>query len=335
MAITVSPQLLSVVIPTHNREGLLRLSLESLVLQTLDPQHFEVVVVDDGSSDGTAALCRELSARLPLRYFRLQHAGISAAKNLGVFAAQGSIILFFDDDDVAHPELCAEHLKFHQRHPELNVAALGLTEWAPGLTVTPVMRYVMDVGQLLFAYRSLTHGQTLDFSYFWGGRSSCKRLLLVKHGVFNQWFGRIIEDIELGYRLSRIGLTVIFNRHARQFMNRPLTYEDFCRRCEAQGAAYWKFSRLHADAAAQRYCRVEGARDKWDEMARRLPAKVRRVAELQRLAHRQSRLRKPLEKELFGLYAWTFEAFRAKGVVSAIDAEIAGTASTRPERKRA
>src|SRR5687768_10329428 len=96
---------ISVIIPTWNRAALLRESLESLATQSLPSSEFEVVVVDDGSSDHTGQVCRELSSRVSLRYFRIENSGISAAKNLGVFAAAGSILVFFDDDDVAHPHL--------------------------------------------------------------------------------------------------------------------------------------------------------------------------------------------------------------------------------------
>ena len=320
MAFSTTPRLLSVIIPTHNRAGLLRTSLESLTGQTLPKDQFEVVVVDDGSSDSTPDLCRKLSSRLPLRYFRLQHAGIAAAKNLGVFAATGSIVLFFDDDDVADPDLCRQHMEAHLVHSDPHVAVLGFTTWVPSLTVTPVMNYLTEIGQILFAYPPLTHGQTLNFTYFWGGRSSCKRLLLVKHGVFNQGFGRIIEDIELGYRLSKFGLKVIFNRQAKQWMNRPITHEDFCRRCEVHGASLWRFSELHHDPVVQQYCRVDGAPGQWAAFKDEVPSNMRRVAELEtRLGGSTSgRRRQALEAELWQLYGSTFEAFRVKGICTAM-----------------
>src|SRR5436309_1290993 len=100
--------LISVVIPTYNRSGLLRRSLGSLAAQTLPRDAYEVVVVDDGSGDATAEVCREFAARCRLRYFRIANSGISAAKNLGVFASAAPLLLFFDDDDVATEGLLAE-----------------------------------------------------------------------------------------------------------------------------------------------------------------------------------------------------------------------------------
>src|SRR5262249_50061453 len=153
----------------------------------------------------------------------------------------------------------------------------------------------------------------------WGGRSSCKRLLLVKNGVFNQRFGRIIEDIELGYRLSKVGLRVIYNARAKQYMNRPLTFADFCRRCEAQGTAHWNFSRLHAAPVVRRYCRVDGAREQWAAVRAGLAAQVQRVEQLEREAARgrAGKRGRAMVRELWTGYRSTFEAYRLKGVVDA------------------
>src|SRR5688572_4136081 len=128
------------------------------------------------------------------------------------------------------------------------------------------MEYIIDIGQQLFAYQNLKHGQRLDFTYFWGGRSSCKRSFLTAHGVFNQAFPAIIEDIELGYRLSKFNLTVMFNRRAVSHMVRPITYDDFCRRCERQGEALYLFDKLHSDPAVQAYCQVDHAKKCWDQV---------------------------------------------------------------------
>src|SRR6185436_19427567 len=83
---------LTVVIPSHNRAALLRESLESLAEQTLDRERFEVVVVDDGSTDETPGVCAELAERLPLRHLPIQNSGIAEAKNVGVRAARGRIV---------------------------------------------------------------------------------------------------------------------------------------------------------------------------------------------------------------------------------------------------
>ena len=91
--------LVSIIVPTHNRAGLLPRALASALGQTYAP--IEVVVVDDGSTDGTADVVEGLKARHPnLRYLRHDHPlGASAARNRGVREAAGACVALLDDDD--------------------------------------------------------------------------------------------------------------------------------------------------------------------------------------------------------------------------------------------
>src|SRR6266513_3809982 len=225
---------ISIVIPTSNRAVMLADTLESFAAQSIPTNRYEVIVVDDGSKDSTPNVCRDFASRMQLRYLHIENSGISAAKNTGILASRGKLLLFADDDDIADSHLLEEHLKAHEQHPEENVAVLGCTTWAPTLSVTPLMRYVTDIGRFLFAYGNLEDGQMLDFTYFWGGRSSCKQSFLARHGLFNRQFHFGSEDIELGYRLSKFGFRVVFHRAAISYMARPLTFEAFCVRCERQ-----------------------------------------------------------------------------------------------------
>jgi GT2 family glycosyltransferase len=313
--------LISVIIPTYNRAPLLERSLASLTSQTLARDQFEVIVVDDGSSDWTHSICTKLADELDLRYFRIENSGIAAAKNLGVFASRAPVLLFFDDDDVADPGLLAEHVKAHRENPDENVAVLGYTTWAAELEVTPMMEYVTEIGQHLFSYRSLEEGQRLDYTYFWGGRSSCKRTLLTTHGSFDQEMSGI-EDMELGFRLAKQGLSVIHSRSAISHMVRPVTFDQFAERCHKRGRALWRFAQRHPDPAVERYCRVEEALEKWPALEPQLDEKADRVRELERRAAEDGAPDEDLA-ELHELYDWTLEAFQARGVAEAA-AEASG-----------
>lgn len=305
---------LSVLLPTYNRAGLLTAALESLETQTLARDQFEVLVIDDGSTDETPAVCRAFRGRLPLRYLRIGHSGLSAAKNIGVFTAAAGLLFFFDDDDVAHADLLRQHVLAHERHPQESDAVLGYTTWAPWLPKTELMHYVTDVGQLLFSYPSIPPGRVLDFRHFWGGRSSCKRAFLARHGVFRQEFQSAIEDIELGYRLSRFGLRVFYEPRAVSFMNRPLTLDDFCNRCERQGRVLFTFSRVHHDPVVQEYCRTQDADDHWRAVQPRLPAAMAQAKRIEKYLDGGADDAE-LRTELWQLYKFIFDASRLKGVV--------------------
>lgn len=101
----------SVVLATYNRAALLEEAIRSLLIQTLAPERFEILVIDDASTDGTEAMLR-LFADVPgLRYHRLPHnSGVAVARNTGVRLARGPVIAFMDNDCWAAPDWLARGL---------------------------------------------------------------------------------------------------------------------------------------------------------------------------------------------------------------------------------
>jgi glycosyltransferase involved in cell wall biosynthesis len=318
-ALTAVP-IISVVIPTRNRAGLLEAALQSLAEQSMPLDHYEVVVVDDGSTDATPEVCARLGSTVRLKYFRLPEVGISAARNLGIFASAGVLTLSFDDDDVADRDLLLEHVRAHQRHPEEHVAVLGYTTWARHLRVTEVMHFLTEVGQMLFSYPSMRDGEMLGFTRFWGGRTSCKRAFLTRFGVFDPRM-RGMEDLELGYRLSRYGLKVLFHRSAMSYMNRPMNYDEFCQRCERQGRYRWHLTRLHPEPGVPEALNLEQAEARWQAIKEMLSDQVGRVHELEGLLDtgEDEGEREAIRGELHELYRKTFRAFYLKGSVEALE----------------
>lgn len=108
--------LVSVVIPTYNRAGMLMEAIDSVFSQTY--QNFELIVVDDGSSDNTLDKLREISdARLVV--VAGEHGGASAARNLGVRSARGELIAFLDSDDLFTPRKLQAIVDMFLGRPEL------------------------------------------------------------------------------------------------------------------------------------------------------------------------------------------------------------------------
>lgn len=307
----------SVVVPTFNRAAALEQCLRSLGRQSIARDHYEVIVVDDGSTDATAEICRTVARSMPLRLFRVGHGGVSRAKNIAVRAARAPVLLFMDDDDIAHPDLVWQHIAAHRRDPRECTAVLGYTAWSPSIQVTPLMDYVMDVGQLLFAYRDLRDGQRLTFDYFWGGRSSCKTEFFRSRGEFDEAFSQL-EDVEAGYRLSREGLDVTFNRRAVSYMGRPLDHDDFCRRSEARGMALALLAARHADPIVAQYCDLPALHERWVGVRRRLRRSVKQVRRLERrLVDCEHRDGDKLLR-LYHLYEVTLKGFEARGAAKAL-----------------
>jgi glycosyltransferase involved in cell wall biosynthesis len=325
---TPSP-LLSVLVATYDRPELLSGCLEGFCEQTLPVSDFEIVVVDDGSSGvETRAVLERFAARLPLRWVHVEHAGRAAAKNLAVLLARGDVVLFFDDDDVPAPELLAEHLRAHELHPDEATAILGHTSWAPGLEISPLMHYLTEVDKMLFAYGNLDEGQAYDWRCFWEGRVSSKRSLLLRHALHDQRLDYSI-DVEMGWRLARHGLEVIYHPAAVSYMARPIDFDEFCRRYEAKGRAQAAIASLHADAEVVDYARLEGATERWAEARGGLGSLVARIRELEaRLDDGVSDQADAELEELHRSYRSAFFAFNAKGITEALNGRPADQRAT-------
>jgi glycosyltransferase involved in cell wall biosynthesis len=118
--------LASIIIPTFNRGELLEETLASVAAQTYRP--IEVIIVDDGSTDQTAALVRRWEASLPgdpefiLRYIFQANGGVSSARNHGLVESTGQFIQFLDSDDILHPRKLEMHIGCLLRHPQSGYA---------------------------------------------------------------------------------------------------------------------------------------------------------------------------------------------------------------------
>jgi glycosyltransferase involved in cell wall biosynthesis len=315
---TATP-LLSAVVCTYNRAELLARVLESLCRQSLPREQFEVVVMNDGSTDDTEDIVRSFEGKLPLRSLFQRNAGLAAAKNHGLFASRGDFVLFLDDDDVATETLFEEHVKTHRKYPAEQYAVLGHTCLSPEIAAKPLMQFLVDVGRFLFSYASLKHGELLDYTYFWGGRSSCKRSLLLEHGVFNPVFRFGCEDIELGYRLAKQGLRVVYNEHAVSVMIRDIDFAGFCRRLERQGNSNYVFSLLHSVPEIIHWTETGDAESIWQKVYGQYKKIIKSARNLDENANLKLAYGFELDATTLGLlhrgYRAAFKACKVKGIM--------------------
>ena len=342
---TATPQVPAVtaLICTYNRAELLGLALESLSRQTLPRDQFEVVVVDDGSADETRNVVRTFEPRLPIRYTYQRNAGLASARNHGVWMARGEVLVLVDDDDVADPGLLEAHRDAHRRFPDPRNGVLGYTRLDAALARDPLMHFVTEVGCFLFSYPNIRAGEVLDFSYFWGGRSSCKRRFLIERGVFNPVFRFGCEDVELAFRLSRHGFQVVYEPRAVSTMVRRVDFDGFCRRLYRQGQSNAVFARLHADPAVQRWAEVAEAEETWRRMGTAgYERALRSARELDRIVRMRLEDGLPVSAQdqqlLHQAYWLAFRASKAKGIAEgangappagATDSPAAGGAAVR------
>jgi glycosyltransferase involved in cell wall biosynthesis len=193
----------SIVIPTYNRLPILQKCLRAMELQTIDPQlvtDYEIVVVDDGSTDGTIEWLKTSATELPhVKIYEQAHQGASAARNLGVEQAHGDTIIFIDSDLVVTPT-------FLQSHAE------ELVQGQKILGNDKLFTYGAVINTANFEDPTSESYKIMDFSnaYFATGNVAIARHWLIEAGLFDLGFSLYgWEDLELGVRLKDRGIKMI------------------------------------------------------------------------------------------------------------------------------
>ncbi len=238
------PDVLSVIIPTYNRRDVLAKALDGYLHQSAAGRIGELVIVDDGSTDDTRYLVERFisEATFPVRYLWQPNKGPAAARNAGIREARTGLILFTDSDIVPHRDLVAEHLRWHEQHPEPQAAVLGYVTWPDEIRPTPFMRWYGE--DKLFVFDRLRDQSEADFQCFYTCNLSLKTAFLRANGQFDESFvTAAYEDTELGYRLSKRGLRLLYNPAAIGYHYQFFSFEDACRKARANAKAAQLFFR--------------------------------------------------------------------------------------------
>jgi glycosyltransferase involved in cell wall biosynthesis len=221
---------ISVIIPTYNRSSLLKETLDALCRQTAAHSIGEIVIVSDGSTDSTEEMVNGFSDRLPIRYFQQTKSGVSRARNRGLRETSSSIVLLLDDDVVPSPQLIEEHVKFHTETPDAEAVLLGYVVWHPKVHITPFMRWYGEYGAL-FGYAMLKDNQPAPARFLYTCNISFKTKFILAHDGFNEAL-TVLEDHELGYRLAKSGMRMIFRKAPLGYHNQAFSFRQACLRLE-------------------------------------------------------------------------------------------------------
>jgi glycosyltransferase involved in cell wall biosynthesis len=187
--------LLSVIIPSYNRAGFLREALESVLNQTyfqsIPGQSWELIVIDDGSTDSTREVLESYGSRVD--YHCLPHSGVSAARNRGLQLVSGEYIAFLDSDDLWKPEKISVQMDYMQDHPEAVVCCTGEIWIRKGKFVNPKKKHRKYSG-MIFDKVLLLCLLSLSSALF-------RSRIFHEIGVFDESLP-VCEDYDLGIRIA-------------------------------------------------------------------------------------------------------------------------------------
>jgi glycosyltransferase involved in cell wall biosynthesis len=233
----------SVIIPTKDKINRLILILRCLANQI--NQEVEVIVVFDGCSPGVIAKCDSISLSYqPRKIVSAQNVGRAAARNLGLHAASGEIIIFLDDDRIPAPDFLAKHLVGHRKRcvligerkqvklPEEEIERIALDSRQPNFQDIYQRAYV-EFFNVMTKKILLSPHSNFRWLGLATGNVSMAREDLLKVGGFDEGFtGWGYEDIELGYRLFRDGIpfikdSSIINYHLMHEYPQDKNHEEF------------------------------------------------------------------------------------------------------------
>jgi peptidoglycan/xylan/chitin deacetylase (PgdA/CDA1 family)/GT2 family glycosyltransferase len=230
---------LSVVIATYDRAERLGVCLQALEEQTSPHVEFEVVVVVDGSTDGTRELLARLTPSYRMRVVEQANLGQCTALNRGAATATGRICLFMDDDIVAGPDLIGAHLRLHRQQESI----VGIGRMILALPPSA------DWFALGFAREWDAHYERLGragvqptWADCYGGNLSVPRSAFLTVGGFATDLSRLY-DLELGYRLAQHGCRFVYLASAAGAQDERKGFRELARDAEQGGAAAVEIAR--------------------------------------------------------------------------------------------
>ena len=181
----------SVIIPTYNRWPLVAEAVDSVLAQSF--QDIEIIVVDDGSTDGTTNRLAKFDGRL--RLFTTTRRGVAAARNFGVSQAQGCYVAFLDSDDFWLPGKLETQIAFLDRHPEIQICQTDEIWVRNGVRVNPKAMHRKPSGDIFV--------RSLDLCLISPSAVMMTRELFQRIGGFDESFP-VCEDYDLWLRVTSV-----------------------------------------------------------------------------------------------------------------------------------
>jgi glycosyltransferase involved in cell wall biosynthesis len=220
---------------TYNRSALLERVLDACFEQSVPGNDYEVVLVNDGSTDDTAAVIERARSRATCAFVAIDqpNSGLAKGRNAGIARARGERIIFIDDDVLPLPSFVEEHLRSHAGHPQAIVRG-GAINVESFDELPPPLWTIKDYSG----------------NYFWTTNVSVPLATIREIGGFNESFSEYgWEDIDVGLRLRFRGTKAVFNPKALVYHYKPRprsgNVEKMIRQARAQARTAVQLARIH------------------------------------------------------------------------------------------
>ena len=235
---------ISLIVPTFNRLPILKKCLAALEAQTFPKKDFEVIVVDDGSSDGTEEMMRQYHPSFRLQYLRQSNGGTGTARRNGVSHANGEYLLLMNDDTICDPDLIEQHMLLQKEVTSERWAVLGNFEY-PAEAHRRAFTHFLRTGSFMFPQIDMEAGFPYPYSHFITCNLSIRKNAVLEAGSFDSTY-KLSEDTELGIRLFEMGYGVLYHPAAHAWHDHlPYAVGNLIRRARVYGADYFYMFRRH------------------------------------------------------------------------------------------
>lgn len=243
---------ISVIIPTFNRSRSLREALKHLENQSYK-EIFEVIVVDDWSTDNTVNMLQLYGVRkFKLTIISQENRKQWAARNNWVDHCSGSLIIFIQDDIWVSENFLLEHANFHIANLDENIVSIWNTHWTKDLQNDKFHQFLdWSTGSIfpspLFDYWSLIDWKQTDFFHFYTNNLAIKKSFFQKERFDEKFNSYGWEDIELWFRLYKRWMKIYYVMHAIWYHNHEYTFENFLDREKKVALNKGLLIKLHPD----------------------------------------------------------------------------------------
>jgi len=267
----------SIVVATYQRAPAVRRLLEALSAQACDPACFEVVIVADGSTDGTLELVEGFEAPFTLRGARQENTGRAAASNRAIGLARADLLIILDDDMVAAPGLVAAHIAAHADAAERRFV-MGPAPIALPASPSPFLRYMTTTRNEHYA-RLAEPGHVFHVRDLYSANASVRREVLLGVGGFDEAYRTYGgEDVDLALRLEEAGVVFGFCADAAAAEAYEKTFRELAADMVQEGRNAVRLAIEHPQAAAGQQFSEPWPQPWWWKAARRGLLAVTRIA---------------------------------------------------------